>query len=80
MDPKITGAKKVIKVKNLFFHARQPHEEIFDICLHQCNAVYSHFLSEIQNCSYCFNCGNKCPKLGTGTYEDMLFINLEGAT
>ena len=27
----MTGAKKVVKVKNQFFHARQPREEIFEI-------------------------------------------------
>ena len=31
MDQKMTQAKKVIKVKNQFFHARQPCEEIFEI-------------------------------------------------
>ncbi len=28
----MAGGKKVIKGKNQFFHARQPHEEIFEIC------------------------------------------------
>ena len=27
----MAGAKNVILVKNQFFHARQPHEEIFEI-------------------------------------------------
>ena len=27
----MAGAKKVIKVKNQFFHAHQPREEIFEI-------------------------------------------------
>ena len=27
----MAGVKKVIKVKNQFFHARQPREEIFEI-------------------------------------------------
>ena len=31
MDQKIAGAKNVIKVKNQFFHARKPREEIFEI-------------------------------------------------
>ena len=31
MDKKMAGAKKVSKVKNLFYHARQPCEEIFEI-------------------------------------------------
>ena len=29
---KMAGAKKVIKVKNQFFNARQPSEGIFEIC------------------------------------------------
>ena len=29
----MTGAKKAILVKNQFFHARQPCEEIFEIYL-----------------------------------------------
>ena len=33
---KMAGAKKVIKVKNQFFHARQPREGIFNIRSHQC--------------------------------------------
>ena len=28
----MAGAKKVTKVKKLFYHARQPCEEIFEIC------------------------------------------------
>ena len=32
MGQKMTGAKKVILMKNQFFHARQPREEIFEFC------------------------------------------------
>ena len=32
MDQKNGRSKKVIEVKNQFFHAHQPHEEIFEIC------------------------------------------------
>ncbi len=32
MDQKMTGAKKVTLMKNQFFHARQPREEIFAFC------------------------------------------------
>ena len=47
---KMPRAKKVINIKNQFFHARQPREEIFDICSHRCIAmVYFYtFLSELQ--------------------------------
>ena len=31
MDQKMPRAKKVIKVKNQFFHARQPRKRIFEI-------------------------------------------------
>ena len=31
MDQKMTRAKKVIRVKNQFFHACQPHKRIFEI-------------------------------------------------
>ena len=31
---KIPQAKKIINIKNQFFHARQPREEIFDIYSH----------------------------------------------
>ena len=33
-DQKITGAKKVTKVKNRLFHACQPCQEIFEIYLY----------------------------------------------
>ena len=35
MDQKVTPAKKVSKMKNQFFHARQPRAEIFDFCTQQ---------------------------------------------
>ena len=31
----MAGVKKVIRVKNQFFHARQPREEIFEIASYQ---------------------------------------------
>ena len=31
MDQKMAGAKKVVKIKNQFFHARQPRKGIFEI-------------------------------------------------
>ena len=31
MDQKMAQAKEVINLKNQFLHARQPHEEIFEI-------------------------------------------------
>ena len=30
-DQKMTGSKKVVIIKNQFFNARQPREEIFEI-------------------------------------------------
>ena len=39
--------------------------------------LYFHnFFVRASNCSHYSNFGNKCPKLGTGTHEDMLFTNL----
>ena len=32
----MAGAKKVVIIKNQFFHARQPHEGIFEIRSHGC--------------------------------------------
>ena len=32
MDQKMPQAKKVINMKNQFFYAHQPPEEIFDVC------------------------------------------------
>ena len=32
MDQKMTGAKKVTLMKNQFFRARQPREEILEFC------------------------------------------------
>ena len=36
MDQKMAGAKKVVIIKNQFFHARQACEGIFEICSHWC--------------------------------------------
>ena len=33
MDQKMAGAKKVVKIKNQFFHAHQPRKGIFEIHL-----------------------------------------------
>ena len=32
IDQKVAGAKKFILTKNQFFYARQPREQIFEIC------------------------------------------------
>ncbi len=32
MDQKMAQSKKVVIIKNQFFHARQPREGIFEIC------------------------------------------------
>ena len=36
MDQKMAGAKKVVILKNQFFHARQPRKGIFEINSQQC--------------------------------------------
>ena len=60
--------------KNQFCHARQPCKRIFEICI-----VFSHFSARAWNGPQYSNFGNKCPKLGPGTPEDMLFTNLSVA-
>ena len=77
MDQKMAQSKKVVKIKNQFFHARQPREEIFDIYSHL--PVFLQFLAKASNVPQYSNFGNKCPKLGSGTPEDMLFTNLSVA-
>ena len=71
----MAGIKKNFVSKNQFCHARQPCKGIFEICF-----VFSDFFVRASNCSHYSNFENKCPKLGTGTPEDMLFTNLAGAT
>ena len=46
---KMTRAKKVVNIKNQFFHARQPREGIFDVWSHL--SVFLAFLSRTSNCS-----------------------------
>ena len=38
-----------------------------------CSVAFSHFYVLVSNGSHYSNFGNNCPKLGTGTPEDMLF-------
>ena len=49
----------------------QPCEGIFQIFF-----VFSHFFARASNSFQYSNFGNKCPKLGTRTPEDMVLINL----
>ena len=55
------------------------HMKEYLISIH-ISVVFSHFYVRASNCSHYSNFGNKCPKLGTGTPEDMLFTNLVDAT
>ena len=34
MDQKMARSKKIVIIKNPFFHARQPYEGIFEICFY----------------------------------------------
>ena len=70
-DQKIAGTKNFFVSKNQFCHARQPCKGFFEICI-----VFSHFSARASNGPQYSNFGNKCPKLGPGTLEDMLFTNL----
>ena len=41
MDHEVTPAKIISKMKNQFFHAHQPHAEIYDFCTQQnCNLSF----------------------------------------
>ena len=70
-DQKIAGTKNFFVSKNQFCHVRQPCKGFFEICI-----VFSHFSARASNGPQYSNFGNKCPKLGPGTLEDMLFTNL----
>ena len=51
------------------------HVKEYLISVHT-SVVFSHFYVRASNCCHYSNFRNKCPKLGTGTPEDMLFTNL----
>ena len=55
------------------------HVKEYLIFIHT-GVVFSHFFAIASNCSHYSNFGNYCPKLGTGTPEDMSFTNLDDAT
>ena len=74
-DQKMAGTEKIFVSKDQFCHANQPCKEIFEICF-----VFSYFFVRASNGSHYSNFGNNCPKLDTGTPEDMLFTNLAEAT
>ena len=67
----MAGTKYFFGSENQFCHARQPCKGIFEICF-----VFSHFFVRASNGRQYSNFGNKCPKLGTGTPEDMVLTNL----
>ena len=68
---KMAGTKYFFVSKSQFCHAHQPCKGSFEIYF-----VFAHFFVRASNCSHYSNFGNKCPKLGTDTPEDMLFTNL----
>ena len=55
------------------------HVKEYLISIHT-GVVFSHFFAIASNYSHYSNFGNYCPKLGTGTPEDMSFTNLDDAT
>ena len=67
----MAGTKYFFGSENQFCHSRQPCKGIFEICF-----VFSHFFVKASNGRQYSNFGNKCPKLGTGTPEDMVLTNL----
>ena len=70
-DQKMAGTKYFFVFKNQLCHVRQPCEGIFPICF-----VFSHFFVRASNGRQYSNFENKCPKLGSGTPEDMVLTNL----
>ena len=58
---KMAGAKKVVKMKNHFFHARQPREGIFDVCSPWCCIFTLLFRTSNGSCSTNFE--NWCLKM-----------------
>ena len=72
----MAGTKKIFASKNQFCHANELYKGIFEVCI-----VFSHFfLQELQMAPQNSNFVKKCPKLGAGTHEDILFTNLDVAT
>ena len=66
---KMAGAKKVVKMKNHFFHARQPREGIFDVCSPWC-CIFTLFV-RTWNGSCFTNFENWCLKMKfIGLYHD----------
>ena len=51
------------------------HAKEYLIFVHTC-VVFLHFLAKASNGRQHSNFENKCPKLGTGTSEDMVLTNL----
>ena len=51
------------------------HAKEYLIFVHTC-VVFLHFLARASNGRQYSNFENKCPKLGTGTPEDMVLTNL----
>ena len=70
-DQNIAGTKIFFASQTQFWHAREPCKGVFEICI-----VFSHFSARASNGPQYSNFENKCPKLGPGTPEDMLFTNL----
>ena len=64
-------AKKVVNMKNQFFHARQPREGIFEICSSSCCI----FTIEVffQNGRHCFVFGKKILKFEIYIIFDIYF-------
>ena len=67
----MAGTEKFFVSKNQFCHANQPCKGIFKKCF-----VFSHFFVRSSNGRQYSNFENKCPKLGTGTPDDMVLTNL----
>ena len=71
-------AKKVVNMKNQFFHARQPQEGIFEICSSSCCI----FTIEVffQNGRHCFVFEKKNLKFEIYIIFNIYFQKMGGAT
>ena len=79
MDQKNASSQKSCLPKKISFFMPVNHVKEYLISVHT-SVVFSHFYVRASNGSHYSYFGNKCPKLGTDTPEDMLFTNLAEAT
>ena len=75
MDPKKYPEPKNLLTQKISFYMTVNHAKEYLIFVH-IGVVFLHFLARASNGRQYSNFENKCPKLGTGTPEDMVLTNL----